>query len=78
MKTLNLLSNINISTVILCGGKSSRFNFNDKVNKINISYDDKTGNKFRRLNSWERDPNFSKLDNQGFYGIKFDYTPYLI
>ena len=31
MKTLNLLSNINISTVILCGGKSSRFNFNDKA-----------------------------------------------
>lgn len=54
------------------------FNFNDKVNKIDISYDDKTGNKFRELNSWERDPNFSKLDNQGFYGIKFDYTPWTV
>ena len=54
------------------------FNFNDKVNKINVSYDDKTGNKFRELNSWERDPNFSKLDNQGFYGIKFDYTPWTV
>ncbi|MDX8335699.1 LPS-assembly protein LptD [Candidatus Cetobacterium colombiensis] len=54
------------------------FNFNDKVNKINITYDDKKGNKFRKLNSWERDPNFSKLDNEGFYGIKFDYTPWTV
>ncbi|MEG0135105.1 hypothetical protein [Cetobacterium sp.] len=54
------------------------FNFNDKKYKINISYDDKTGDKYRELNSWERDPNFSKLDNEGYYGIKFDYTPWTV
>lgn len=31
MKTLNSLSNINIATVILCGGKSLRFNGEDKA-----------------------------------------------
>ena len=31
MKTLNSLSNINIETVILCGGKSLRFNGEDKA-----------------------------------------------
>lgn len=54
------------------------FNFNDKENKISISYDDKSGDKFRELNSWERDPNFSKLNRKGFYGIEFDYTPWTI
>ncbi|MGL5902818.1 MAG: hypothetical protein ACRCZO_09050, partial [Cetobacterium sp.] len=54
------------------------FNFNDKENKIFISYDDKTGDKFRELNSWERDPNFSKLNRKGFYGIEFDYTPWTV
>ncbi|MGL4999182.1 MAG: hypothetical protein ACRC5T_09465 [Cetobacterium sp.] len=54
------------------------FNFNDKENKISLSYDDKSGDKFRELNSWERDPNFSKLNREGFYGIEFDYTPWTV
>lgn len=54
------------------------FHINDKKYKINLSYDDKTGDKYRKLNSWERDPNFSKVDNKGAYGIKFDYTPWTV
>lgn len=54
------------------------FHINDKKYKVNLSYDDKTGDKYRKLNSWERDPNFSKKDNKGAYGITFDYTPWTV
>ena len=59
-------------------GENFGFNFNDKVNKIDMSYDQKTGDKYRELNSWERDPNFSKLDNNGVFGIEYDYTPWTV
>lgn len=54
------------------------FHIKDKKYKVALSYDDKTGDKYRRLNSWERDPNFSKLNNNGPYGIEFDYTPWTV
>lgn len=54
------------------------FHVQDKIHKINISYDEKNGDKYRRLNSWERDPNFSKLNDHGAYGINYDYTPWTV
>lgn len=52
------------------------FNLTDREYKIDISYDDKKGNRFRKLNSWERIPNFSDKNDIEYYGIKLDYTPW--
>lgn len=30
------------------------------------------------MNSWERDPNFSKLNNKGVYDLDLDYTPWTV
>lgn len=54
------------------------FNFTDKKYNVNLTYDEKNGDKYRPLNSWERDPNFSKLDNYNAYGQEYDYTPWTV
>lgn len=54
------------------------FNYSDNEYKMSISYDDKTEDKYRRLNSWERDPNFSKKMNETYFGIPLNYTPWTI
>lgn len=55
------------------------FGFEDKRHKISFSYDEANGDKYRRLNSWERNPDLSKkrqnLDKKGLYA---DYVPWTV
>lgn len=53
------------------------FEFLDKDTKIGFTYDEKNGDKFRRLGLWERDPsNESKVSYDGYdEQFKFDYVP---
>ena len=53
------------------------FEFLDKDTKIGFTYDEKNGDKFRRLGLWERDPsNESKVSYDGYDDkFKFDYVP---
>ena len=54
------------------------FEFLDKDTKIGFTYDEKNGDRFRRLGLWERDPKLSNLlTYQSMYGTNFkaDYSP---
>lgn len=53
------------------------FEFLDKDTKMGFTYDEKNGDKFRRLGLWERDPNNeSKVSYDGYdANFKFDYVP---
>ena len=50
----------------------------DKDHKISITYDEKNGDKFRKLNSWERNPDLSTLKQKGHYNLETDYTPWTV
>lgn len=50
----------------------------DKIHKTSFNYDKQTGDKFRRLNSWERNPDLSKKKHQGHYGLEADYIPWTV
>lgn len=54
------------------------FGFEDKNRKISLSYDEKNGDLYRRLNSWERNPDLSKLKTTDKYGLKADYVPWTV
>lgn len=57
------------------------FEFLDKDTKIGFTYDEKNGDRFRRLGLWERDPKLdSLLKYNSMYGDKFkaDYSPSMI
>ena len=54
------------------------FGFEDKRNKISFSYDEANGDKYRRLNSWERNPDLSSLKHTGRYGLEADYVPWTV
>lgn len=54
------------------------FGFEDKINKISFSYDEENQDKYRRLNSWERNPDLSKLKHTGAYGLEADYVPWTV
>ena len=54
------------------------FGFEDKRNKISFSYDEANGDKYRRLNSWERNPDLSELKHTGSYGLEADYVPWTV
>lgn len=54
------------------------FEFLDKDTKIGFTYDEKNGDRFRRLGLWERDPKLNNLlTYQSMYGTNFkaDYSP---
>lgn len=54
------------------------FEFLDKETKIGFSYDEKNGDRFRKLGLWERDPKLNNLlKYQSMYGENFkaDYSP---
>ena len=55
------------------------FGFEDKKHKISFNYDEANGDKYRRLNSWERNPDLSKkrqnIDKKGLYA---DYVPWTV
>lgn len=52
----------------------------DKNTKIGFSYDEKNGDRLRRLGLWERDPNNEPKVAFGAYGDKFsyNYTPTMV
>ena len=52
----------------------------DKKTKIGFTYDEKNGNKFRKLGLWERDPNNeAKVSYDGYSDdLKFDYVPTMV
>lgn len=55
------------------------FGFEDKNRKISFSYDEKNGDLYRRLNSWERNPDLSlKRQNVGEKGLYADYVPWTV
>lgn len=57
------------------------FEFLDKDTKIGFTYDEKNGDRFRRLGLWERDPKLdSLLKYNSMYGDKFqaNYSPSMI
>lgn len=57
------------------------FEFLDKKTKIGFSYDEKNGDRFRKLGLWERDPKLDTLlQYQSMYGTNFkaNYYPTMI
>lgn len=54
------------------------FGFEDKNRKISLKYDEKNGDLYRRLNSWERNPDLSKLKTTDKYGLIADYVPWTV
>lgn len=56
------------------------FEFLDKDTKMGFSYDEKNGDKFRRLGLWERDPNNEPKVAFGAFGDQFtyNYTPTMV
>lgn len=56
------------------------FLFEDKNRKISLTYDEKNGDKFRRLNSWERNPSEELSSKQvtNSYGLTADYVPWTV
>lgn len=57
------------------------FEYLDKETKIGFSYDEKNGDRFRKLGLWERDPKLdSLLKYNSMYGSKFkaDYSPSMV
>lgn len=54
------------------------FGFEDKNRKISLKYDEKNGDLYRKLNSWERNPDLSKLKTTDKYGLTADYVPWTV
>ena len=54
------------------------FGFEDKNRKISLRYDEKNGDLYRKLNSWERNPDLSKLKTTDKYGLTADYVPWTV
>lgn len=57
------------------------FEYLDKETKVGFSYDEKNGDRFRKLGLWERDPKLdSLLKYNSMYGSKFkaDYSPSMV
>ncbi|MEE0138435.1 hypothetical protein [Fusobacterium ulcerans] len=51
------------------------FEFFEKKNNIGFSYDEKNGDKFRKLGLWERDPNLdSMIQYNSLLGTRFNYS----
>ena len=54
------------------------FGFEDKNRKISLKYDEANGDKYRKLNSWERNPDLSSLKTTDKYGLIADYVPWTV
>ena len=54
------------------------FGFEDKNRKISLKYDEKNGDLYRKLNSWERNPDLSSLKTTDKYGLTADYVPWTV
>ncbi|WP_319369965.1 hypothetical protein [uncultured Ilyobacter sp.] len=55
------------------------FEMTDKNNKLTLKYDEKTGDEYRELRSWERDPNLDDIINlSGVYEDDVEYVPWTV
>jgi hypothetical protein len=55
------------------------FEFTDKIKKLTLKYDEKTGDEYRALRSWERDPNLDDIINlSGIYEDDVEYVPWTV
>ncbi len=55
------------------------FEITDKNNKLTLKYDEKTGDEYRALRSWERDPNLDDIINlSGIYEDDVEYVPWTV
>lgn len=51
------------------------FLFEDKDKKVVLNYDNKKGNRFKKIKFWEKNPNLKNLKDKNKYNLEFDYTP---
>ena len=58
-------------------GEDFGFGFTDKERKISLYFDEVNGDKFRKLNSWERNPD-KKLSDEIIEGLNISYTPWTV
>lgn len=55
------------------------FEFEDKNRKLTLKYDEKTGDEYRELRSWERDPNLDDIINLSeIYEDDVEYVPWTV
>ncbi len=55
------------------------FEITDKNKKLTLKYDEKTGDEYRPLRSWERDPNLDDILNlTGVYDRNIEYVPWTV
>ncbi len=59
-------------------GEDFGFAFNDKERKISLYFDEVNGDKFKKLNSWERNPDLGKLSDEIIPGLNIYYTPWTV
>lgn len=59
-------------------GEDFGFGFTDKKNKVSLYFDEVNGDKFRKLNSWERNPNLGDLTEYLIPKLQITYTPWTI
>ena len=58
-------------------GEDFGFGFTDKERKVSLYFDEVNGDKFRKLNSWERNPD-KKLSDEIIEGLNISYTPWTV
>lgn len=59
-------------------GEDFGFGFTDKERKISLYFDEINGDKYRKLNSWERNPDLGELTEEIIPGLNVRYTPWTI
>ena len=58
-------------------GEDFGFGFTDKERKVSLYFDEINGDKYRKLNSWERNPD-KKLSDEIIEGLNISYTPWTV
>ena len=58
-------------------GEDFGFGFTDKERKVSLYFDEVNGDKFRKLNSWERNPD-KKLSDEIIEGLNISYSPWTV
>ena len=59
-------------------GEDFGFGFTDKERKISLYFDEVNGDKYRKLNSWERNPDLGELTEEIIPGLSVRYTPWTV
>ncbi len=59
-------------------GEDFGFGFTDKERKVSLYFDEVNGDKFRKLNSWERNPDLGELTEEIIPKLNVRYTPWTV